>query len=132
LNCSNWLVGWIGGQEVQVMEDLEEEALIHDLGNLIRRCTGDSSLPDPSKVIRTTWVSDPNFLGTYSFPGLKTEVPKHQLSLAEPLIGHGQCGAPRVLFCGEATHPDSYGTVHGARQTGLREAARLKQYFHQG
>ena len=21
--------------------------------------------------IRTTWVSDPNFLGTYSFPGLK-------------------------------------------------------------
>ena len=69
---------------------------------------------------------------------LQTEVPKHQLSLAEPLID--KCGAPRlgkhyeiekqyepcarVLFCGEATHPDSYGTVHGARQTGLREAAR--------
>ena len=69
---------------------------------------------------------------------LQTEVPKHQLSLAEPLID--ECGAPRlgkhyeiekqyepcarVLFCGEATHPDSYGTVHGARQTGLREAAR--------
>ena len=34
------------------MEDLEEDALIHDLGNLIRRCTGDSSLPDPSQVIR--------------------------------------------------------------------------------
>ena len=70
---------------------------------------------------------------------LQTEVPKHQLSLADPLID--ECGAPRsgkhyeiekqydelcprVLFCGEATHPDSYGTVHGARQTGVREAAR--------
>ena len=69
---------------------------------------------------------------------LQTEVPKHQLSLAEPLTDEG--GVPRlgkhykiekqyelftrVLFCGEATHPDSYGTVHGARQTGLREAAR--------
>ena len=31
----------------------------------------------------------------------------------------------RVLFCGEATHGDSYGTMHGARQTGLREAGRI-------
>ena len=36
----------------------------------------------------------------------------------------------RVLFCGEATHPDSYGTVHGARQTGLREAARWIREHH--
>ena len=69
---------------------------------------------------------------------LQTEVPKHQLSLAEPLTDEGGAPrlgkdyeiekqyelCPRVLFCGEATHPDSYGTVHGARQTGLREAAR--------
>ena len=34
------------------MEVLEEEVLIQDLGELIRRCTGDLSLPDPSQVIR--------------------------------------------------------------------------------
>jgi len=129
LNCPNWLVGWIGGKEVEIMESLEEAVVVNQLGNLIRRSTGDSSLPDPSQVIRTSWVSDPNFLGTYSFPGLKTEVPKHQLDLAEPLVDEN--GTPRVLFCGEATHPDSYSTVHGARQTGLREAARLLPFLRQ-
>ena len=81
------------------MESLEEAVVVNQLGNLIRLSTGDSSLPDPSQVIgqyfsylttcdsikfiwnfvsnrgndifRTSWVSDPNFLGTYSFPGLK-------------------------------------------------------------
>ena len=81
------------------MESLEEAMVVNQLGNLVRRSTGDSSLPDPNQVIRqyfsylttcasikfiwnfvsnrgndifrTSWVSDPNFLGTYSFPGLK-------------------------------------------------------------
>ena len=86
------------------MESLEEAVVVNQLGNLIRRSTGDSSLPDPNQVIRqyfsylttcasikliwnekakyfvlnrgndifrTSWESDPNFLGTYSFPGLK-------------------------------------------------------------
>ena len=96
------------------MESLEEAVVVNQLGNLIRRCTGDSSLPDPSKVIRqyfsylktscsikiiwnekakyvvlnrgndifrTSWVSDPNFLGTYSFPGLKAPYTIHNNKL---------------------------------------------------
>ena len=78
-----------------------------------------------------------------NFKLVQTEVPKHQLDLAEPLVDQNgtprlehkmldiikderekSVSARRVLFCGEATHPDSYSTVHGARQTGLREAAR--------
>jgi len=106
---------------------LSDDRVSHDLGSLVRRCTGDSSLPNPVEVIRTSWVSDQDFLGTYSYPGLQTEVPAHQLALSEPL--KDRQGVPRVLFCGEATHPDSYGTVHGARQTGLREAKRLLEMW---
>ena len=38
--------------ESSIMESLEEAVVVNQLGNLIRRSTGDSSLPDPSQVIR--------------------------------------------------------------------------------
>lgn len=34
-----------------------------------------------------------------------------------------------LCFCGEATHQHYYSTVHGAWETGRREARRLLEYW---
>ena len=39
--------------------------------------------------------------------------------MAEPAMGG------RLLFAGEATHPRHFSTVHGAIETGWREADRI-------
>lgn len=44
--------------------------------------------------------------------------------LAEPLLVNGK---PIVLFAGEATHSHFYSTVHGAIESGFREAERIIQ-----
>lgn len=36
---------------------------------------------------------------------------------------------PTIQFAGEATHPYYYSTVHGAVETGYREAERLISYY---
>ena len=41
----------------------------------------------------------------------------------------GVASKPRILFAGEATHPTSWSTVHGARGTGIREAERLIKFY---
>ena len=48
----------------------------------------------------------------------------HLHRLAEPLLDQ-EDGRPLVLFAGEATHAEHYGTAHGAFMSGVREAERL-------
>lgn len=43
--------------------------------------------------------------------------------LSEPLVYED--GMPKVLFAGEATSQTHYSTVHGAIESGQREAERL-------
>jgi hypothetical protein len=89
LGCPDWLVCWLAGPEVEVMESLPLAALGSSLGALVRRATGDPALPNPEEVVRTQWVVDPAFRGTYSYPGLRTEVPRHQLALGRPVLDAG-------------------------------------------
>lgn len=68
----------------------------------------------------TAWCGDPEILGGYSCarPGFG----RAREIFAEPL-------AERLLFAGEATSLDAYGTVHGARASGER-AARTALGLH--
>ena len=38
-------------------------------------------------------------------------------------------GCPRILFAGEATDSDHYGTVHGAMCSSVREVERLEAFW---
>ena len=40
-------------------------------------------------------------------------------------------GAPKVLFAGEATIDEYFSAVHGAVESGAREAERLLDYFEE-
>lgn len=50
------------------------------------------------------------------------------LKLAEPITQVGS-GKPIVQFGGEATHEHYYSTVHGAIESGWREAKRLIDFY---
>lgn len=43
--------------------------------------------------------------------------------LSQPIVDAN--GVPRLLFAGEATSEHHYATVHGAVETGWREAKRI-------
>lgn len=73
---------------------------------------------------RSNWSSNRHFLGSYSYYSLKTDAFGGSTStLAEPILDIES--KPIIQFAGEATHPHYYSTVHGAIETGWREAQRL-------
>ena len=78
------------------------------------------SLPAPVTCHVTTWGSSPLSRGSYSYltPVTPPDTPG---VLATPL------GGGRLLMAGEATHPVYFGTVHGALETGAREAVRAAE-----
>lgn len=77
------------------------------------------------KVSTSKWVSNRNFKGTYSYRSMNDiNNIKTRNSLAEPLINNDN-GNMVMQFAGEATHLHNYGTVHGAIESGWREAQRI-------
>ncbi len=84
--------------------------------NVLRAMYG-ASVPDPSAFVRTRWQADPHALGSYSYVPVGASFDDLDI-LAEP-------AGERILFAGEATYRQDYGTVHGAYLSGLREADRI-------
>ena len=100
------------------METLSKERVKTDIMRRLREFQPD--LPDPIKIVITKWNSNENTLGSYSYQTLKSvQVGVGPRNLAEP-VGDG-----RVLFAGEATNEKHFGTVHGAIESGWREADRI-------
>lgn len=88
---------------------------------------GETSFWETQKeVFRSSWLSNPNFRGTYSYESAKASKGLPQ-KLGAPLVDPKE--KPQVLFAGEATHPHYFSTVHGAIESGYREADRLIQLY---
>ncbi len=75
------------------------------------------AVPAPKAAHVTRWRSDPYSRGSYSFPALGQSLDDFD-ALAAPV-------GDRVLFAGEATSRTTFGTVHGAVLSAVREAQRL-------
>ena len=65
------------------------------------------------------WLADPYSRGSYSSLTIGTKAADVE-QIASP-VG-------RIHFAGEATTYHGHGYVHGAMETGLREAKRIMQY----
>ena len=77
---------------------------------------------------RTKFSTDPDFRGAYSSRSIKTEqLQTGAKDLAQPVLD--STGKPVVLFAGEATSPQHWSTLHGAIETGWREADRLIEIY---
>lgn len=107
------------------METLSDEQVSIDTMKLFRHFLGNNyTIPDPVRVIKTTWGTNKHFLGSYSSRSLTTErLNTSAKDLGKPV--ENSLGKPVLLFAGEATHEHYYSTVHGAVASGWREADRI-------
>lgn len=77
---------------------------------------------------RTTWFSNTHFRGSYTFQSMNTmRLNTGPSDLARPLTN--SLGVPSLMFAGEATHDHYFSTVHGAIESGFREAERIAQFY---
>jgi monoamine oxidase len=110
------LLGFNAADEAVAFEAESDAALVDSAMARLKHLYG-AAIPQPEAALITRWGRDPYTLGAYSFNALGgTERTRAQL--AQPVDG-------RLFFAGEATEPRSYGTVHGAYQSGLRAAREL-------
>ena len=74
-------------------------------------------IPEPVAIVRSSWSNDPFSMGAYSHQS-SANAESQRAAVAEPVDG-------RVLFAGEHTSYNRWGTVDGAMRSGIREAMRL-------
>ncbi|KAK3914452.1 Spermine oxidase [Frankliniella fusca] len=119
------LMDWIVGEPARVMELYSDYQIMMGCKKWLEMFLGQNySIPVPIGFTRSKWWSNPHFKGSYSFRSLDSDrADAWAAHLAEPILDvHGE---PAVLFAGEATHDYYYSTVHGAIETGWREADRI-------
>lgn len=78
---------------------------------------------------RSKWHTNPNFRGSYSYQTVEAKLrrPSPEVELAKPLDSYTTSNA--LCFAGEATSPHHYSTVHGAIESGFREAERIIKIY---
>ncbi|XP_034110936.2 spermine oxidase-like [Drosophila albomicans] len=121
------LEGWIIGEHARYMETLPEEEVLEGLQWLFRKFLP-FDMPQPKSFLRTQWHSNPNFRGSYSYRTTYADALRTGPWDLESPLGDVS-GKPRLQFAGEASSKTHYSTVHGATETGWREADRLNAYY---
>ncbi|XP_069684370.1 spermine oxidase-like isoform X2 [Periplaneta americana] len=125
------LCGWVSGSSARYMEKLSDEEVMHDTVQLLNMFVGKAlnvTVPQPELILRSNWSSNPHFRGSYSLRTMMTEeMGASAAELAEPVVNDG--GETVLLFAGEATHSTHYSTVHGAIESGWREAKRIRRLY---
>ncbi|CAF4913809.1 unnamed protein product [Pieris macdunnoughi] len=122
---TNTLCLWTSGEVGKLLEIMPEDIMKRKCMELLRKFMGKSyDIPEPTGMIRSTWFSNPFTRGSYSYDNRRTtQNANNRRFLAEPL--RDTLGVPRLLFAGEATDALHFSTVHGAIDSGYREAKRL-------
>ncbi|KAJ8927282.1 hypothetical protein NQ314_020285, partial [Rhamnusium bicolor] len=126
------LIGFFAGEVVPDLEKTPDKVIIDGCMYLFNKFLGRKySVVEPDSIIRSSWYNNPHFRGTYSYESVKgnTAGNKYLEKLAIPLkYEHGN---PSVVFAGEATHPYYFSTVHGAIESGYREADRIISIYRE-
>lgn len=110
------LLGFNAADQGQQIEAGSDQAIVASAMDTLKTIFG-PDISDPIDAQITRWASDPFALGSYSYNALGA-TPRDRKMLAAPL-------GNRLFFAGEATHPDYFGTTHGAYLSGLRAAEEI-------
>ncbi|KAF2894671.1 hypothetical protein ILUMI_11505, partial [Ignelater luminosus] len=121
------LTAWFAGELVPEIEKCSDDLLIDGVMFVLNKFIGHDypNMTKPDSVIRKNWYSNPHFRGTYSYQTVRSRsyAESPEIILSKPLTSSN--GKQTLLFAGEATHSIYYSTVHGAIETGFREAQRI-------
>ncbi|XP_073992124.1 spermine oxidase-like [Rhodnius prolixus] len=120
-----WLVGE-AAKDMEVHSDQEVmDACYRELKAFLDNIY---DIPYPEEIIRSKWYSNKHFRGSYSFRSINSEVLQSSAdTLAKPLVN--DFNKNMLFFAGEATHNHYYSTVHGALESGWREAKRIADMY---
>ncbi len=110
------LLGFNAADFGRQIEAWSDQAIVDSAMATLRHLFG-STIPDPVDYRLTRWVADPFAVGSYSFNALGSTQQMRD-HLAQPIES-------RLVFAGEATHRQHFGTVHGAYLSGLRAAQAI-------
>ncbi|KAM7351553.1 protein anon-37Cs [Cochliomyia hominivorax] len=113
----------IGGAFYDQIEKLPDNEVVNEITNLLRKCLKNSKIPYPCEVLRSNWSSSACYLGGRPYFSTNSSVKDIQ-TLSLPL---GM--TPSLLFAGDATIVNGFGTIDGARMSGIREAQRIIDYY---
>ena len=105
------------GERFTDFDKISDEKIVDDIMWLLERVLG-GNLPRPINTYRSTWVSQDNFLGAYSYLSMDSAQQNiSYLDLAAPIFN--KAGEAKMFFAGEAT--DSlYSYANGAVSSGWR------------
>lgn len=120
------MCGWISGPSAKEIENLNPDSIRMAVASLLTTIVKDFRVQEKKlkSVIITKWYTNPSFRGSFSYRSIKSnELHVGPSDLAEPVARDD--GTMCLQFAGEATHSNFYGSVHGAIETGWREADRI-------
>lgn len=126
----NLLEGFVAGRKIQQFENISDTKLVEDCMWLLEKFLN-KSLPRPISMKRTRWMSNKNFLGSYSYNSMLAD--RNQATtkaLAEPLHIIGLDIKPVVFFAGEATDEKFPSYANGAVSSGWKAADKLLSYLN--
>ncbi|KAG5671914.1 hypothetical protein PVAND_002083 [Polypedilum vanderplanki] len=123
----NLLEGFIGGEKVKDFENTNDEKLIDDIMWFFEKFLG-KTIPKPTIAGRTKWLTNENFLGTYTYLSMEAEKAKVGPDDLEKSL-YNSDDKPVILFAGEATDFNYPSFAHGAITSGNRAADVLIKYY---
>lgn len=112
----NALMTFAFGDYAVQTESMDDTTIQTEIMDHLRAIYG-SSIPNPTKILRTSWASDENAYGSYSY------VPKGARSTEYEELARQL--EDKVFFCGEHTSKDYRGTAHGAYLSGIDAAKEI-------
>nr|KAG5695799.1 hypothetical protein BaRGS_013397 [Batillaria attramentaria] len=116
---------WIGGEAATVMEAVPESEVKDVLYEMLVLFLNKPSIPPPTRVIRSTWHSNPYTRGAYSFLATGAPLELHD-ALSQPLPAKED---PVLQLAGEACSKHYYSTAHGALDSGSLAARAVLRHY---
>ena len=113
------LLGFHAGAQAREMEKLNDQAMMASAHDALKSMFG-TSFPAPNAAQITRWSRDPLSRGSYSFNAVGVSA-----NTRRALAGQDWDG--RLIFAGEATSAEHFGTAHGAVLSGLAAADHLQR-----
>lgn len=114
----------VGGGYYEEIEKLPDDKLLEQITTLLRRCISNHLVPYPQALLRSSWSTSACYLGGRPYFSTNSSARDVQ-RLAAPL---GE-KSPSLLFAGDATALQGFGTIDAARSSGIREAQRIIDYY---